>query len=610
MNFQAIELYSMEFEIPFISLLFIIMLIIVYMSKEKISSAENKIFRVMLTASFIEILLDFYVHMICSLNTFETITSLMYYNLFNIINKIIVISFATIFECLFIYILVITYNKEVLKNKILKIFLIIANLILLVSLCFTNIIIINAKTAANVVGSTPTLGYLFIALFLILSFFVTIKNYKKVDHRYLPIITIFIILVICYLATIFLPGMILYDFAIVILCYLMYFTIENPDMKLLKEMHEAKEISDNANEEKTLFLYNMTQEIRATTKNIDNEADIIIDSDDIDTDKESARNIKGETSKFRMMTNDILDVSAIDSSNIKIYNSSYNLKMLLRTIISSYTDICHNKNLEFRTNIDHSIPESLYGDNISLKKAINLLLTYSVKSTKKGYVELDINTIIKNDIVRLIITIEDSSMGIKSSDLEKIKIDNKNISESYKLITLMNGTMVLTSNYGSGNKIKIILDQKIDKTPNKEEKKYQSILEDKKILIIDNSEPSIKIIEKLLKGSNINIDYSLNGRDAYNKIKTRNRYDLILLDEELNTISGYEMLKNLQGIRNFNIPVILLSKDNKYEYNEEYLKMGFNDILIKPLSKEILLEKINKNVMNREDILSKKKIIK
>ena len=54
-------------------------------------------------------------------------------------------------------------------------------------------------------------------------------------------------------------------------------------------------------------------------------------------------------------------------------------------------------------------------------------------------------------------------MGIKSSDLEQIKVDNKNISESYKLITLMNGAMVITSNYGTGNKIKIILDQKIDK---------------------------------------------------------------------------------------------------------------------------------------------------
>ena len=401
------------------------------------------------------------------------------------------------------------------------------------------------------------------------------------------------------------PGLLLITATETFITIIMYFTIENPDMKLLKEMHEAKEISDNANEEKTLFLYNMTQEIRATTKNIDNEADNIIDSDDIEFDRESARNIKGETSKFRMMTNDILDVSAIDSANIKIYNSSYNLKILLRSIIGSYTEVCNNKNLEFRTNIEHNIPESLYGDNISLKRAINLLLTYSVKCTKKGYVELDINTIKKGDIVRLIITIEDSSMGIKSSELEKIKIDNKSISECYKLVILMNGTMVITSNYGIGNKIKIILDQKIDKDINKEEKKYQEILLDKKILVVDNNESSIKVIDKLLKGSKIEMDYSLNGKDAYNKIKTRNRYDLILIDEELNMMTGAELLKYLKEIRNFNIPVILLSKDNKYEYNEEYLKMGFNDVLIKPIKKEVFIEKINKNIMNRVDILDK-----
>ena len=170
----------------------------------------------------------------------------------------------------------------------------------------------------------------------------------------------------------------------------------------------------------------------------------------------------------------------------------------------------------------------------------------------------------------------------------------------------MNGAMVITSNYGTGNKIKIILDQKIDKNENKEEKKYQEIYNNKKILIIDNSEPSIKIIEKLLKNSNIEIDYSLNGKDAYKKIATRNRYDLILLDEELNTITGEEMLENLKKIRNFNIPVILLSKDNKYEYNEEYLNMGFSDILIKPIKREELLEKIDKNIIKREDIFSDK----
>ena len=591
--------------VSIVSLFYITLLLIIFYIKRGIKLKENIIYNILVIDSFFMMLFEITSYYILKANI--SYDSLLY----NVSSKLILITYLIWIASFFMYMITITLDEKTsLLSKLNKItiiiYAIVFGIVIALPLEYINI------NQLHIPAGVPTYSVYGIALASDFALsIIIILNFKKVKNkRYIPLLVLFILGVVSLIYQMNHPTCFLMSHLLTFTTFLMYFTIENPDMKLLKEMYEAKEISDNANEEKVLFLYNMTQEIRATTKNIDNEADIIIDSDDIDTDKESARNIKGETSKFRMMTNDILDVSAIDSSNIKIYNSSYNLKMLLRTIISSYTDICHNKNLEFRTNIDHSIPESLYGDNISLKKAINLLLTYSVKSTKKGYVELDINTIIKNDIVRLIITIEDSSMGIKSSDLEKIKIDNKNISESYKLITLMNGTMVLTSNYGSGNKIKIILDQKIDKTPNKEEKKYQSILEDKKILIIDNSEPSIKIIEKLLKGSNINIDYSLNGRDAYNKIKTRNRYDLILLDEELNTISGYEMLKNLQGIRNFNIPVILLSKDNKYEYNEEYLKMGFSDILIKPLNKEILLEKINKNVMNREDILSKKKIIK
>ena len=589
-----------------LSFFYSLMLVIIYFRRKNIRSLETKTYSRIVIANFLNVIFA----ILCYF-------TILYKDNLSIINEFVsqtLLLFFITWELFFTFYIIVIINKDdtrvVQTLKKLKVLIGILYFALIATVYYLPLYYHNENKIVYSYGPSANLIYVLTGILIFIWIILIIKNIDILkSKKSIPVVLFIFLTIIVVIIQKQKPGLLLITATETFITIIMYFTIENPDMKLLKEMHEAKEISDNANEEKTLFLYNMTQEIRATTKNIDNEADIIIDSDDIDTDKESARNIKGETSKFRMMTNDILDVSAIDSSNIKIYNSSYNLKMLLRTIISSYTDICHNKNLEFRTNIDHSIPESLYGDNISLKKAINLLLTYSVKSTKKGYVELDINTIIKNDIVRLIITIEDSSMGIKSSDLEKIKIDNKNISESYKLITLMNGTMVLTSNYGSGNKIKIILDQKIDKTPNKEEKKYQSILEDKKILIIDNSEPSIKIIEKLLKGSNINIDYSLNGRDAYNKIKTRNRYDLILLDEELNTISGYEMLKNLQGIRNFNIPVILLSKDNKYEYNEEYLKMGFSDILIKPLSKEILLEKINKNIINRVDILENNKEI-
>ena len=578
------------------------MLVIIYFRRKNIRSLETKTYSKIVITNFLNVLFA----ILCYF------TILYKDNLFfinDIVSKTLLIFFIT-WELFFTYYIMIIINKDDKKVKAttdkLKLLILFLYSLLIAIIYYLPLYYHNENKIIYSYGPSANLIYALTACLIIIWLILIIKNVEILkSKKCIPVILFIVLTVIVVIIQKQNPGLLLITATETFITIIMYFTIENPDMKLLKEMHEAKEISDNANEEKTLFLYNMTQEIRTTTKNIDNEADNIIDSDDIEFDRESARNIKGETSKFRMMTNDILDVSAIDSANIKIYNSSYNLKILLRSIIGSYTEVCNNKNLEFRTNIEHNIPESLYGDNISLKRAINLLLTYSVKCTKKGYVELDINTIKKGDIVRLIITIEDSSMGIKSSELEKIKIDNKSISECYKLVILMNGTMVITSNYGIGNKIKIILDQKIDKDINKEEKKYQEILLDKKILVVDNNESSIKVIDKLLKGSKIEMDYSLNGKDAYNKIKTRNRYDLILIDEELNMMTGAELLKYLKEIRNFNIPVILLSKDNKYEYNEEYLKMGFNDVLIKPIKKEVLIEKINKNIMNRVDILDK-----
>ena len=585
--------------LTFSGLIYTILVSIIFFRKKRIKNFETGVFGWLIIITILELVSGCLgVYTITNIDKMPIINKIV-----NLLYLITLDGWIIIFT---LYVLTIPYEmaiKRKIKNTIVIIYSVVSLVIISLPINY-----INRDGIIYSEGYGVRFAYL-IAIICVVSILISsIKNFRNLlNKKYIPMFIFLSFGTLALMLQIINPELFLVSPLEVLVTITMYFTIENPDMKLLTEMHEAKEISDNANEEKTLFLYNMTQEIRATTKNIDAEADIIIDSDDIDTDKESARNIKGETSKFRMMTNDILDVSAIDSSKVKIYNTSYSIKMLLRTIISSYNEICKNKNIEFRTNIDHNIPESLYGDNINLKKVLKELLDYSVKSTSKGYIELNINTIIKNDIARLIITIEDSSMGLKSSVLERITIDNKEFSSVYKLITLMNGTMVITSNYGTGNKIKIILDQKIEPSISIEEKKYQSILDNKKILIIDNTESTIKVIEKLLKGSSIDIDYSLNGKDAYNKIKTRNRYDLILLDEDLNMMTGVELLNYLKKIRNFNIPVILLSKDNKYEYNEEYLNMGFTDILIKPIKKTPLLECINKNIINREDVLTKNK---
>ena len=572
------------------ALIYMILLLFIYFNKKRFKSEENKIYTFLMLTSLTELLLELILDYVGPM--YETIPLISY-----LIARLYCIFLQLWITTLCLYIVIITLNMNKLekyKKNIKYIF----SIILLVFSFLIFKLPINFYYNGEInytYGPSVNIVYISSMIFTfvgIICLFCSKKNIK--DKRFLPLMMFIIVGGLCSYLQYKNPGLLLAVPVHAFITFLMYFTIENPDMKLLKEMHKAKEISDNANEEKTMFLYNMTQEIRNTTDKINDEADIILDSDSLEQDKDSARNIKGETAKFRSTVNDIMDVSAIDTSSIKIYNSKYNIKNLLKEIVSMYNGVCMNKGLEFRTNIEHDIPELLYGDSIGLKKSIMNILNTSIKNTLKGYIEFNVNTIKKNDICRLIITIEDSGIGIKSSELEKIKIDNKNISLAYKLITLMNGTMVISSDYGIGSKIKIVLDQRVVDNISREEKQYNEVYNNKKILIVDDSEAGIKIIEKLLKGSNIIIDKAFTGRECLDKIRSKNKYDVILLDEELSQIKGYELLIKLKEIRSFNIPVILLSKDNSYEYNEEYKKLGFSGILIKPIKKEILITNIDK----------------
>ena len=598
---------SLEFEIPLVSLIFILILNIVYFSKKRADLEENKPYKVILISSLIVATIDTVIHIICSANTFESIVN-NYYTLLNYLNKILSALFSVIFSSLFFYTLLITYDKVRKNPKKISTILIIANIVFSVIMLFTNIELVDAKVATNVTGATTMLGYAMVAIMLTCSLLVALTNIKKLDKRYLPIFIVFLLLVILYFFSLLIPGMIIYDLILALMCYIMYFTIENPDMKMLDEVHKAKVISDNANEEKTLFLYNMTNEIRAITKDIDKETDNILDETDnkkIDVEEinNSARNIKGSTAKFTTMTNEILDISSIDSASVRIYNEKYNIKRLLKELVGIYKPKAQNKNLDFRVSIASDIPEYLYGDGINLKKVLTIILDNSIKYTNNGYIEFNINTIIKGDIVRLIISVEDSGIGMKAEDINKIftkkqeREDNHNLNNNLynakRLITLMNGTIVPSSSYGSGTTMKIILDQKYD-TIDTDINKYDNIYDKKKILLIDDSPSSEKLFNKILSGTNIELTSVKLGKEGLEKIRNKEKYDLILLDEELEPQNGHIIMRKLLEIRNFNTKVILLTKDNKYDYDDSYLQEGFTDYIIKSSDKEEILNKMNK----------------
>ncbi|MFR5984590.1 MAG: hybrid sensor histidine kinase/response regulator [Bacilli bacterium] len=459
------------------------------------------------------------------------------------------------------------------------------------------------------IGPAVNFVYLCSTICINVWFIPMIKNRKIIEHKkFVPLyIFILLIIIVAIIQRIY-PQATLITIVEFLIVFIMYHTIENPDMKMLDEVHKAKVISDNANEEKTLFLYNMTNEIRAITKDIDKETDNILDETDnkkIDVEEinNSARNIKGSTAKFTTMTNEILDISSIDSASVRIYNEKYNIKRLLKELVGIYKPKAQNKNLDFRVSIASDIPEYLYGDGINLKKVLTIILDNSIKYTNNGYIEFNINTIIKGDIARLIISVEDSGIGMKAEDINKIftkkqeREDNHNLNNNLynakRLITLMNGTIVPSSSYGSGTTIKIILDQKYD-TIDTDINKYNNIYDKKKVLLIDDSPSSEKLFNKILSETNIELTSVKLGKEGLEKIRNKEKYDLILLDEELEPQNGHIIMRKLLEIRNFNIKVILLTKDNKYDYDDSYLQEGFTDYIIKSSDKEEMLNKINK----------------
>ena len=459
------------------------------------------------------------------------------------------------------------------------------------------------------IGPAVNFVYLCSTICINVWFIPMIKNRKIIEHKkFVPLyIFILLIIIVAIIQRIY-PQATLITIVEFLIVFIMYHTIENPDMKMLDEVHKAKVISDNANEEKTLFLYNMTNEIRGITKDIDKETDNILDETDnkkIDVEEinNSARNIKGSTAKFTTMTNEILDISSIDSASVRIYNEKYNIKRLLKELVGIYKPKAQNKNLDFRVSIASDIPEYLYGDGINLKKVLTIILDNSIKYTNNGYIEFNINTIIKGDIARLIISVEDSGIGMKAEDINKIftkkqeREDNHNLNNNLynakRLITLMNGTIVPSSSYGSGTTIKIILDQKYD-TIDTDINKYDNIYDKKKVLLIDDSPSSEKLFNKILSGTNIELTSVKLGKEGLEKIRNKEKYDLILLDEELEPQNGHIIMRKLLEIRNFNIKVILLTKDNKYDYDDSYLQEGFTDYIIKSSAKEEILNKMNK----------------
>lgn len=594
------------------SFIFVLMFIIFYFSKERLNTLDTKMYSCILVTNIIGIMIDVFGYFIFKIYGSESFISIL-------ISKFYLVYYFLWAYFFLLYIFVISFREKteyLLQKKFTKPSIILTSIIISLIVLIMPIQITYEDNVAYSSGLSVNMVYGLCFIMVGIMLYCLLRNLKKISTKeYIPLLTFMVLSTFCMIIQKTYPEITLMLMCHSIVTSLMYFTIENPDVKMVKELEVAKNEAEKANHAKSEFLSSMSHELRTPLNAIVCFSELLESKEGLDSEsKDFAKDIVSASHNLLDLVNGVLDISKIEAGKMELINKEYNSQELFNSLSTMVIPRIGDKPIDFKTVIASDIPPVLKGDTGKLKQIILNLLTNAVKYTDKGFIKYRVECIndFKNNQTKLIITVTDTGRGIKKEDIDRLFKKFERLEEDRNtsiegtglglaitegLAELMGGRITVISDYGKGSTFKFVVIQEIVNVEVKEEKSNitssdYNTFEGKKALIVDDSKLNLKVAENVLKNFLVTTESVTSGLECLSCVNSK-KYDIIFMDIMMPNMSGVEVLGKLRE-NGVNTPVIALTADAIEGQEEKYMSEGFDGYISKPINKEKLSYVLNK----------------
>lgn len=577
------------------AIFYMVLLMIIYFNKPRLKTKDNNVYSFLIVVAILELLTELFLDIIGP--KYQTLGFLSVF-----VAKLFCVLLLLWITTLCSYVVMVSFdmkNKQEKFEKVKKIFYVIF-IINMIAIFVLPIDFVYFKEAGYTTGPGVNLVYIFSFVFSFVGVACLIWNIKNIrNKKFLPMLIFLFLGGFGSYIQFKEPGLLLAVPIHAYITFIMYFTIENPDMKMVEELEKNRKLIDRNIEEKSNLLFELSHEVREPLKKINEISYNYKNTNNVEELQESLKEINEKANDMSLLVNDILDISITSRKNMQIYEETYNPESLFKKLVMKFKEENNNR-ITFSYAIPESMPKELYGDSVKIKQIVNTVLTNAFKYTKEGYVDLKVTNINKYDIARLIITVEDTGCGMSIDKVNDILNNNKEFSKeeldnlekinvgiklANKLVIEMGGILVIKSEENKGTKVTIIIDEQIKEDSYNKMLEEDNYLRNTKIAILGDKTRKINKIRDLMK--QYEVKTYLEKEELIEQIKKHEKYDLIILFDDMKP-SGIEVLKSLKEIKGYKTPTVVLLEDNKTSIKEHYIKDGFTDyLLLSDINEEI-----------------------